>query len=143
MIDDFTLFELGFKMMCTQDADNYYASPLCLTYKMFVGEDDYPKREVNFNEFQYSVYKDYLKIYWDYGYERTPINIPNHIMEEYIFRKKIWKDGKKRRYRQEIYDGKSEEEAAVVPYFKNEFRIPIQQVEIYEKKQNNLYENGE
>ena len=141
MIDDFTLFELGFYIICNQDADDYYASQLRLTYKMFVGEDDYPKQEVNFNEFQYSVYTDYLKIYEGYGYERIAISIPNHIMEEYIYRKENPKEWEEERYKQEIYDGKSHEEAAVIPYFKNEFCIPEKLVIKY--RQNKLYENGE
>ena len=94
-----------------------------LTYKMLNGKED--REEVDFNEFQYDVYTDYLKIYRDWGYERIPQDINDYIMEDYLNRKnnpESWATLSR-------YNGND-----CLPYFKLEFRIPQQQVQKYNER---------
>lgn len=42
---------------------------------------------VNFDKFMYEIYLDYIAIYSAYGYVREILEIPNHIIEEYLLQK--------------------------------------------------------
>jgi hypothetical protein len=124
--EEFTLLELFLETLPLNQI---------LNYKMLIGQEDLPEKEVDFDEFLYDIYKDYLNIYDSYGYDRTPLNIPNHIMEEYLERREMTEQELRV---QQIYDGFFPDEP--ISYFKNEFRIPEQQVLNYRKRIQEQYE---
>jgi hypothetical protein len=112
--DEITLFEL----LLDLDTRNSSPEDKILTYKML-------DEEVDFHEFQYNVYIDYLNIYQDWGYERTPQDINDYIMEDYLDRKRDphgW-----------AISGCMDPND-YLPYFKLEFRIPQQQVQKYNER---------
>ena len=114
LFGELTLFEL----LINLDTRDSSPEDRILTCEML-------KEEVDFNKFQYGVYNDYLNIYEYLGYERTPQDINDYIMEDYLERKRDphgW-----------AISGCMDPND-YLPYFKLEFRIPEQQVQKYNER---------
>jgi len=112
-IDDFTLFEISLLAA----AENSIINTNML-------------HDVDFDIYMYKIYLDYHDIYCKYGYETKIQNIPDHIIEEYLLKRED-----KLRYQclfdDSIMDDECMYHAKSLLYFRNEFRIPEDQIKKY------------
>jgi hypothetical protein len=89
--------------------------------------------KINFDEFDYKIYLEYICIYSKYDREIDVLDIPDSIIEKY-FERKNDKNYEQNYRNQFIYDGCFRDAYIEIPFFRHDFRIPEEQIIKYKKR---------